>query len=86
LYKTHLGRLGTFGLHQKRDDQQGEVVPCPSLEPQYKCQRFKGWSGPVPRLVGWRDFAKSMPPERETGDPIIIKNSGNDLRRNKLIY
>jgi len=24
--------------------------------------------------------------KRETGDPKIIKNSGNDLRRNKLIY
>ena len=46
---------------------------------------LKGWSGPVPRL-GWRDFAKSVPPGRETGDPKIIKNSGNDLRRNKLIY
>ena len=51
-----------------------------------KCQRFKGWSGPVPRLVGQRDFTKSAPPGRETGDPKIIKNSGNDLRRNKLIY
>ena len=50
------------------------------------CQRFKGWSGPVLRLVGRRDFAKSTPPGRETGDPKIIKNSGNDLRRNKLIY
>ena len=50
------------------------------------CQRFKGWSGPVPRLVGQRDFAKSTPPGREKGDPKIIKNSGNDLRRNKLIY
>jgi len=49
------------------------------------CQRFKGWSGPVPRLVGQRDFAKSAPPGRETGDPKIIKNSSNDLRRNKLI-
>ena len=50
------------------------------------CQRFKGWSGPVPWLVGRRDFAKSAPPGRETGDPKIIKNSRNDLRRNKLIY
>jgi len=50
------------------------------------CQQFKGWSGPVPRLVGRRDFTKSAPPGRETGDPKIIKNSGNDLRRNKLIY
>ena len=57
---------------------------CPFLGPG--CQRFKGWSGPVPRLVGRRDFAKSAPPGRETGDPKIIKNSGNDLRRNKLIY
>ena len=45
-----------------------------------------GWSGPVPRLVGRRDFAKSAPPGRETRDPKIIKNSSNDLRRNKLIY
>ena len=47
---------------------------------------LKGWSGPVLRLVGRRDFAKSVPPGRETGDPKIIKNSGNGLRRNKLIY
>ena len=35
---------------------------------------------------GARDFVKFAPPGRETGDPKIIKNSGNDLRRNKLIY
>ena len=37
------------------------------------CQRFKGWFGPVPRLMGRRDFAKSVPPGRETGNPKIIK-------------
>jgi len=36
--------------------------------------------------VGRRDFAKSAPPGRKAGDPKIIKNSSNDLRRNKLIY
>ena len=50
------------------------------------CQRFQGWSGPVPRLVGQRDFAKSAPPGGEIGDSKIIKNSGNNLRRNKIIY
>ena len=49
----------------------------------HDCQWFTGWSGPVPRLV---EPTKSVPLERETGDPKIIKNSGNDLRRNKLIY
>ena len=52
----------------------------------FYCQQFKGWSSPVPWLVGWRDFAKSAPPGRETGDPKIIKNSSNNPRRNKLIY
>ena len=61
--------------------RKGKVRPG-----KVRCQRFKGWSGPVPQLVGWRDFAKSAPPGRETGDPKIIKNSCNDLRRNKLIY
>jgi len=36
--------------------------------------------------VGQRDFAKSAPPGRETGDTKIIKNISNNLRRNKLIY
>jgi len=53
---------------------------------RHSCQRFKGWSGPVPRLVGRRDFTKSVPPGRETEDPKIIKNGDNDLRRKKLIY
>jgi len=33
--------------------------------------------------VGQRDFTKSTPPGRETGDPKIIKNNSNDLRRSK---
>jgi len=41
--------------------------------------------------VGWRDFSvNSAPPEKGNRGPpkkrIIKKNSGNDLRRNKLIY
>jgi len=57
-----------------------------NIEKGYFHQRFKGWSGPVPWLVGRRDFSKSAPPGREAEDPKIIKNSSNDLRRNKLIY
>jgi len=73
-------RWSNLEKSRQRDDF---IALCNSLR---RCQRFKGWSGPVPRLVGRRDFAKSSPPGRETGDPKIIKNRSNDLRRNKLIY
>ena len=75
-----------FAVRKATSLREEDYEPSSSRPTTHACQRFKGWSGPVPRLVGWRDFAKSPPPGRETGDPKIIKNSGNDLRRNKLIY
>ena len=40
------------------------------------CRWFTGWSGPVPWLVGRRDFfAKSMPPEKGNRGPPTRKNN-----------
>ena len=37
-------------------------------------------------LCGQRDFTNPRLQKGETGNSEIIKNSGNDLRRNKLIF